>query len=182
MPGLLSRSISALRAAVWLGFQAALPCAFNAAFIAAVASDGRNKTKINEILRCAGGQCALVPWRLGSFALPRGHLPACRALRERNGLDRLHHMRCISSPSHIARRRGSRLLSHMRASVRAAAGKPMHFSAADFGDFYQDEEAQSFCRSCPTRSRRYIGDGLGVTKSACQCLEGSKTSCTHLTG
>ena len=74
MPGLLSRSISALRAAVWLGFQAALPCAFNAAFIAAVASDGRNKTKINEILRCAGRQCALVPWRLGSFAISR--LPA----------------------------------------------------------------------------------------------------------
>jgi hypothetical protein len=53
----------------------------------------------------------------------------------------------------------------------------MHFSAADFGDFYQDEEAQSFCRSCPTRSRRYIGDGLGVNKNACQCLEGSKASC-----
>jgi hypothetical protein len=39
------------------------------------------------------------------------------------------------------------------------------------GDYYQEEEGQTVCSSCPSNTRRYAGQGSGANRTSCMCKE-----------
>ena len=48
-------------------------------------------------------------------------------------------------------------------------GKYECISCDNLGDYYQEEEGQTVCSSCPSNTRRYAGQGSGANRTSCMC-------------
>ena len=55
------------------------------------------------------------------------------------------------------------------------AEQPSCLQCEDLGDFFQESAAQTFCVTCPTATRRYLGVLSAANRTACQCKEGVAT-------